>query len=98
MFFLFKINKLQHKEFKHNKDLFQFTLVEVDAGNTRRVTCQCKDEEQYELWVTSVNKVLQRQMDLIIGRVSHSIRKIKLYFLFLSALTNPTAALQKEYV
>lgn len=81
-FFLlsFKINKLQHKEFKHNKDLFQFTLIEVDAGNTRRVTCQCKDEEQYELWVTSVNKVLQRQMDLIIGRVSHSIRKIKLYF------------------
>lgn len=73
-----KINKLQHKEFKHNKDLFQFTLVEVDAGNTRRVTCQCKDGEQYELWVTSVNKVLQRQMDLII------------------ALTNPTAALQKD--
>ncbi|CAF1528169.1 unnamed protein product [Rotaria sp. Silwood1] len=73
-----KINKLQHKEFKRNKELFQFTLVEVDAGNTRRVICQCKDDEQYELWVTSVNKVLQRQMDLII------------------ALTNPTAALQKE--
>ncbi|CAF1021716.1 unnamed protein product [Rotaria sordida] len=73
-----KINKLQHKEFKRNKELFQFTLVEVDAGNTRRVMCQCKDDEQYELWVTNVNKVLQRQMDLII------------------ALTNPTAALQKE--
>ncbi|CAF1624008.1 unnamed protein product [Rotaria sordida] len=73
-----KINKLQHKEFKRNKELFQFTLVEVDAGNTRRVMCQCKDDEQYELWVTNVNKVLQRQMDLII------------------ALTNPTAALQKD--
>ncbi|CAF1270531.1 unnamed protein product [Rotaria sordida] len=73
-----KINKLQHKEFKRNKELFQFTLVEVDAGNTRRVICQCKDDEQYELWVTNVEKVLQRQMDLII------------------ALTNPTAALQKE--
>ncbi|CAF1141677.1 unnamed protein product, partial [Adineta steineri] len=73
-----KINKLQHKEFKRNKELCQFTLVEVDAGNTRRVICQCKDDEQYELWVTNVNKVLQRQMDLII------------------ALTNPTAALQKE--
>ncbi|CAF3928980.1 unnamed protein product [Rotaria sp. Silwood2] len=73
-----KINKLQHKEFKRNKELFQFTLVELDAGNTRRVICQCKDDEQYELWVTNVNKVLQRQMDLII------------------ALTNPTAALQKE--
>ncbi|CAF1074087.1 unnamed protein product [Adineta ricciae] len=73
-----KINKLQHKEFKRHKDAFQFTLVEVDAGNTRRVICQCKDDEQYELWVTNVDKVLQRQMDLII------------------ALTNPTAALQKE--
>ncbi|CAF2741288.1 unnamed protein product [Rotaria sp. Silwood2] len=73
-----KINKLQHKEFKRNKELFQFTLVELDAGNTRRVICQCKDDEQYELWVTNVNKVLQRQMDLII------------------ALTNPTAALQKD--
>ncbi|CAF1050685.1 unnamed protein product [Adineta ricciae] len=73
-----KINKLQHKEFKRNKELCQFTLVEVDAGNIRRVICQCKDDEQYELWVTNVNKVLQRQMDLII------------------ALTNPTAALQKE--
>ncbi|CAF3192285.1 unnamed protein product [Rotaria socialis] len=73
-----KINKLQHKEFKRSKEAFQFTLVEVDAGITRRVICQCKDDEQYELWVTSVNKVLQRQMDLII------------------ALTNPTAALQKD--
>ncbi|CAF2637751.1 unnamed protein product [Rotaria sp. Silwood2] len=73
-----KINKLQHKEFKRNKELFQFILVEVDAGNTRRVICQCKDDEQYELWVTNVEKVLQRQMDLII------------------ALTNPTAALQKD--
>ncbi|CAF0964438.1 unnamed protein product [Adineta ricciae] len=73
-----KINKLQHKEFKRNKELCQFTLVEVDAGNIRRVICQCKDDEQYELWVTNVNKVLQRQMDLII------------------ALTNPTAALQKD--
>jgi len=63
-----KINKLQHKEFKRNKELFQFTLVELDAGNTRRVICQCKDDEQYELWVTNVNKVLQRQMDLIIGK------------------------------
>jgi hypothetical protein len=62
-----KINKLQHKEFKRNKELCQFTLVELDAGNTRRVICQCKDEEQYELWVTNVNKVLQRQNDLIIG-------------------------------
>ncbi|CAF4786936.1 unnamed protein product, partial [Rotaria socialis] len=73
-----KINKLQHKEFKRNKESFQFTLVEVDVGNTRRVVCQCKDDEQYELWVTNVEKVLQRQMDLII------------------ALTNPTAALQKD--
>ncbi|CAF2108325.1 unnamed protein product [Rotaria magnacalcarata] len=73
-----KINKLQHKEFKRNKESFQFTLVEVDAGVTRRVVCQCKDDEQYELWVTNVEKVLQRQMDLII------------------ALTNPTAALQKD--
>ncbi|CAF5023071.1 unnamed protein product, partial [Rotaria magnacalcarata] len=32
-----KINKLQHKEFKRNKESFQFTLVEVDAGVTRRV-------------------------------------------------------------
>ncbi|CAF1074051.1 unnamed protein product [Adineta ricciae] len=62
-----KINKLQHKEFKRHKDAFQFTLVEVDAGNTRRVICQCKDDEQYELWVTNVDKVLQRQMDLIIA-------------------------------
>jgi hypothetical protein len=59
---------LQHKEFKQNKESFQFTLVEFDAGNMRRVICQCKDDEQYELWVTSVNKVLQRQMDLITGR------------------------------
>jgi hypothetical protein len=58
---------LQHKEFKQNKESFQFTLVELDAGNTRRVICQCKDDEQYELWVTSVSKVLQRQMDLITG-------------------------------
>jgi hypothetical protein len=65
--FFSKINKLQHKEFKRNKELSQFTLVELDAGNTRRVICQCKDDEQYELWVANVNKVLQRQMDLIIG-------------------------------
>ncbi|CAF1924554.1 unnamed protein product [Rotaria magnacalcarata] len=64
-----KINKLQHKEFKRSKEAFQFTLVEVDVGITRRVICQCKDDEQYELWVTSVNKVLQRQMDLIIGKI-----------------------------
>jgi len=73
-----KINKLQHKEFKQNKEACQFNLVEFDAGNTRRVVCQCKDEEQYESWVTNVNKVLQRQNDLI------------------SALINPTAALQKD--
>lgn len=42
-------------------------MVELDAGILRRVVCQCKDDEQYELWVTNVNKVLQRQMDLIIG-------------------------------
>ena len=36
----------------------------------RRVVCQCKDDEQYELWVTNVDKVLQRQMDLIIGRLT----------------------------
>jgi hypothetical protein len=71
-----KINKLQHKEFKRNKEVCQFTLVEVDAGNTRRVICQCKDDEQYELWVTNVNKVLQRQMDLIIG-ISINISSIK---------------------
>lgn len=52
------------------KDAVQFTFVEVDAGATRRVVCQCKDDEQYEQWVTNVDKVLQRQMDLIIGRNS----------------------------
>ncbi len=41
--------------------------MEADAGNIRRVICQCKDDEQYESWVTNVDKVLQRQMDLIIG-------------------------------
>ena len=71
--------------------------MEIDAGNTRRVICQCKDDEQYELWVTNVEKVLQRQMDLIIG--TKKCKKIqKFIFLFHLALTNPTAALQKEYV
>jgi hypothetical protein len=90
-----KINKLQHKEFKRNKEGCQFTFVEVDAGNTRRVICQCKDDEQYELWVTNVDKVLQRQVDLIIGIY---ILKEKIFFIiiFFLALTNPTAALQKE--
>ena len=50
------------------KETVQFTFVEVDAGNTRRVLCQCKDDEQYEQWATNVDKVLQRQMDLIIGK------------------------------
>ena len=106
---VFQINKLQHKEFKRNKELCQFTLVELDAGNTRRVTCQCKDDEQYELWVTNVNKVLQRQMDLIIGMLdprsspppyalSFLSEHDKNKLIFSLALTNPTAALQKEYV
>ncbi|CAF0962665.1 unnamed protein product, partial [Didymodactylos carnosus] len=60
-----KINKLQHKDFKRIKDAYQFILVEVDAGHTRRVLCQCNSEEQYETWVTNLHKVLQRQIDLI---------------------------------
>jgi hypothetical protein len=73
-----KINKLQHKDFKRIEESFQFILVEIDAGNTRRVICQCKDDEQFQLWVTNLHKVLQSQKELLI------------------ALTNPTAALQKE--
>jgi len=45
-------------------------LVEVDAGHTRRVLCHCKDEEQYQTWVTSLHKVLQRQIDLIAALIN----------------------------
>lgn len=79
LIFRFQINKLQHKDFKPNKEAFQFTLVEVDAGSTRRVICQCKDDEQYKLWVTSVNMVLQRQIDLIRGMQDFLVIH---YFLF----------------
>ncbi|CAF0962648.1 unnamed protein product, partial [Didymodactylos carnosus] len=65
-----KINKLQHKDFKRIKDAYQFILVEVDAGHTRRVLCQCNSEEQYETWVTNLHKVLQRQIDLIAALIN----------------------------
>jgi hypothetical protein len=62
------------------------------------VICQCKDDEQYELWVTNVNKVLQRQLDLITGTSNQSKKNDILIISLFLALTNPTAALQKEYV
>jgi hypothetical protein len=71
-------------------------LVESDAGNTRRVICQCKDDEQFESWVTNVDKVLQRQMDLIIGILGSKKLFFFLLICFSLALTNPTAALQRE--